>query len=36
MLNAPHANVVRDGKTLNVDSEELVLDDIVLFKAGIH
>lgn len=34
MLNAPHANVVRDGKTLNVDSEELVLDDIVLFKAG--
>ena len=36
MLNAPHANVVRDGKTLNVDSEELVLDDIVLFKAGIR
>ena len=34
MLNAPRANVVRDGKTLNVDSEELVLDDIVLFKAG--
>ncbi len=34
MLNAPHASVVRDGKVRRVKSEELVLDDIVLFKAG--
>ncbi len=34
MLNAPHANVVRDGKESNVDSEDLVLDDIVIFKSG--
>ena len=34
MLNAPHATVVRDGKTSRVDSESLVLDDIVIFKAG--
>lgn len=34
MLNAPHASVVRNGKVSQVDSEELVLDDIVIFKAG--
>ena len=34
MLNAPHAMVVRDGKTSRVNSESLVLDDIVIFKAG--
>ena len=34
MLNAPHATVVRDGKTSRVNSESLVLDDIVIFKAG--
>ena len=34
MLNAPHASVVRDGKLSLVDSEDLVLDDIVVFKAG--
>ena len=34
MLNALHASVVRDGKKSLVDSEELVLDDIVIFKAG--
>lgn len=34
MLNAPHARVVRDGKVRKVDSEELVLDDIVIFSAG--
>ena len=34
MLNAPHASVVREGKESVVDSEELVLDDIVLFKSG--
>ena len=34
MLNAPHASVVRGVKESVVDSEELVLDDIVLFKSG--
>lgn len=34
MLNAPHASVVRNGKVSQVDSEELVLDDIVIFRAG--
>ena len=34
MLNAPHASVVRDGKKSLVDSEELVLDDIVNIQSG--
>ncbi|MBU3878389.1 cation-translocating P-type ATPase [Faecalicatena sp. AGMB00832] len=34
MLNAPHAMVVRDGEKTVIDAEELVLDDIVIFKAG--
>lgn len=34
MLNAPQATVVRDGKKSTVAAEELVLDDIVIFKAG--
>ena len=34
MLNAPHVTVVRDGKKSVIDAEELVLDDIVIFKAG--
>ena len=34
MLNAPHASVVRDGKKSLVDSEELVLDDVVCLKTG--
>ena len=34
MLNAPHASVVRDGKVGQASSEELVIDDIVIFKAG--
>ena len=34
MLNAPRATVVRDGKKHVVDAEDLVLDDIVIFKAG--
>ena len=34
MLNAPHAKVVRDGKESRVNSEDLVLDDIVVFGAG--
>ena len=34
MLNAPHAEVVREGKTQKVASTELVLDDIVIFPSG--
>lgn len=34
MLNAPKALVVRDGKKSEIPAEELVLDDIVIFKAG--
>ncbi|MCD7954658.1 MAG: cation-translocating P-type ATPase [Lachnospiraceae bacterium] len=34
MLNAPKNKVIRDGKESVVPSEELVLDDIVLFTAG--
>ena len=34
MLNAPHALVVREGKKGTIDAEDLVLDDIVIFKAG--
>lgn len=34
MLNAPHAMVVRDGKRSMIDAEDLVIDDIVIFKAG--
>ena len=34
MLNAPHATVVRDEKKSVIDAEELVIDDIVIFKAG--
>lgn len=34
MLNAPRASVVRDGKRTVINAEELVIDDIVIFKAG--
>lgn len=34
VLNAPSAVAVRDGKETVVKAEDLVLDDIVLFKAG--
>ena len=34
MLNAPTAIVIRDGQEEKVDSEKLVLDDIVMFQAG--
>ena len=34
LLNAPHVDVLRDGKLENLLSEELVKDDIVLFSAG--
>lgn len=34
MLNAPRASVVRDGKRTVINAEDLVVDDIVIFKAG--
>ena len=34
MLNAPRARVIRDGQIQEIPAEELVLDDIVLFRAG--
>ena len=34
MLNAPRASVVRDGKRTVINVEDLVVDDIVIFKAG--
>lgn len=34
MLNAPRATVIRDGIRAQIPAEELVLDDIVVFKAG--
>ena len=34
MLNAPTATVIRDSKASTIPAEELVLDDIVIFKAG--
>ena len=32
LLNAPHADVIRDGKLKNILSQELVKDDIVLLS----
>lgn len=34
VLSAPRATVVRDGKRRELPVEELVLDDVVIFKAG--
>ncbi len=34
LLNAPHAQVIRDGELKRVTSEELVKDDVVLLRAG--
>ena len=34
MLNAPRARVIRDGQIQEIPAEELVLDDIVRFRAG--
>ena len=34
ILNAPTANVVRDGEIKKIDAEWLVLNDVVIFKAG--
>ncbi len=34
VLHAPKVVVVRDGKKWNIPAEELVLDDVVIFKAG--
>ena len=34
MLNAPRALVIRDGVRQEIPAEELVLDDVVIFRAG--
>lgn len=34
MLNAPHVMVIRDGKKSQINAEDLVVDDIVIFEAG--
>lgn len=34
VLNAPKALVIRDGEEKEIPAEELVLDDIVIFRAG--
>ena len=34
MLNAHHAMVIRDGKKSQINAEDLVVDDIVIFEAG--
>ena len=34
MLNAPTASVIRDGKERRIDAEWLVLNDVVVFRAG--
>ncbi len=34
VLNAPRARVIRDGRTIVIPVEKLVLDDVVLFKTG--
>lgn len=34
ILNAPTANVIRDGAEKKIDAEWLVLNDIVIFRAG--
>lgn len=34
ILNAPHADVIRDGKLQQILSEELVKDDVILLTAG--
>lgn len=33
-MSAPHARVIRDGKSVTVQSEELVPGDILLLNAG--
>ncbi len=34
ILNAPHCIVLRNGKKVKIDAEQLVRDDIVIFSAG--
>lgn len=33
-LSSPHSNVLRDGKIISIKTEELVLGDILILKAG--
>lgn len=34
MLHTPYVNVIRNGQRTRISSEELVIDDIVMFSAG--
>ena len=34
MLNAPHAEVIRDSKIRQIDAKNLVIDDIMVLRAG--
>lgn len=34
MLNAAHAEIIRGGVSLNLEADQLVVDDIVVFRAG--
>lgn len=34
LLNAPHADVIRNGSVKQISTEELVKDDVILFTAG--
>lgn len=34
LLNAPHADVIRDGSVKQISTEELVKDDVILLTAG--
>ncbi len=34
ILNAPYSTVIRDGEEMQIESNKLVKDDVVIFKAG--
>ena len=34
LVTAPHATVVRDGKQVEIDTKEVVLDDVIKFSTG--
>ena len=34
ILNAPKSSVIRDGQEKTIPAEELVLDDVIVFRAG--
>ena len=34
ILSSPHATVIRDGEQIEINVEDIVLDDIIVFKSG--